>query len=112
MVGDFNRLSPDSTAMPREMLGQIDEAIGPVEFEAWIGDDDIWRRVSSKTNFTVPQGQRPGVGGLSGGQVSLDMTLHAPNEDASIEGPGAGRPISELLRALGFPPGARLRAWL
>lgn len=108
MLGDFDRLSGDSTAMPRETLDQIDEAIGPVEFEAWIGDDDIWRRVSSKTNFTVPEGQRPGVGGLSGGRVSLDMTLDTPNEDVSIESPGAGRPISELLRALGVPPEALL----
>jgi hypothetical protein len=32
------------------------------------------------------------------------MTLAAPNEPVSIEGPGDGRPISELLRALGIPP--------
>jgi hypothetical protein len=108
MLADFNRLSPDSTAMPPGTLDQAKEAIGPVQFEAWIGEDDIWRRVSAQTSFTVPEGQRQGAGGIEGGQVSLDMTLQAPNEEVSIDSPGAGRPISELLRALGVPPEALL----
>jgi hypothetical protein len=36
------------------------------------------------------------------------MTLDAPNEKVTIESPGEGRPISELLRALGVPPEALL----
>lgn len=108
MLADFNRLSPDSTAMPPGTLDQVEEAIGPVQFEAWIGEDDIWRRVSAQTSFTVPEGQRQGAGGIEGGQVSLDMTLEAPNEEVSIDSPGAGRPLSELLRALGVPPEALL----
>lgn len=108
MLADFNRLSPDSTAMPPGTLDQVEEAIGPVQFEAWIGEDDIWRRVSAQTSFTVPEGRRQGAGGIEGGQVSLDMTLRAPNEEVSIDSPGAGRPISELLRALGVPPEALL----
>ncbi len=108
MLRDFNRLSPDSSALPRETLDQVDDAIGPVAFEAWIGDDDIWRRITSETSFTVPEDQRQGAGGLEGGKVSLDMTLQAPNESVTIESPGAGRPISELLRALGVPPEALL----
>ena len=108
MLADFNRMSPDSTAMPPGTLDQAEKAIGPVQFEAWIGEDDIWRRVSAQTSFTVPEGQRQGAGGIEGGQVSLDMTLQAPNEEVSIDSPGAGRPISELLRALGVPPEALL----
>lgn len=108
MLADFNRLSPDSTAMPPGTLDHIEEAIGPVQFEAWIGEDDIWRRVSAQTSFTVAEGQRQGAGGIEGGLVSLDMTLATPNEEVSIDSPGAGRPISELLRALGVPPEALL----
>ena len=108
MLRDFNRLSPDSSAIPRETLDRVDDAIGPVAFEAWIGEDDIWRRITSETSFTVPEDQRQGAGGLEGGKVSLDMTLQAPNESVTIESPGAGRPISELLRALGVPPEALL----
>jgi hypothetical protein len=108
MLRDFTRLSPDSSALPRGTLDQIDDAAGPVEFKAWIGDDDIWRRVSSETSFTVPDDQRQGAGGLEGGKVSLEMTLQAPNEPVSIESPGDGRPISDLLRALGVPPEALL----
>lgn len=104
MLRDFNSLSPDSSAIPRRMLDQVDASIGAVDFEAWIGEDGIWRRISSETRFTVPEEQREGTGGMEGGRVSLDMTLAAPNEPVSIAGPGDGRPISELLRALGIPP--------
>jgi hypothetical protein len=105
MLRDFNSLSPDSAAIPRRTLAQIDDSIDAVEFAAWIGEDDIWRRLSCETSFTVPEGEREeGTGGIEGGRVSLEMTLTAPNEPVSIEGPGEGRPISELLRALGIPP--------
>lgn len=104
MLRDFNSLSPDAAAIPRRTLDQIDDSIDAVEFAAWIGDDDIWRRISSETSFTVPEEQRQGAGGIEGGRVSLDMTLAAPNEPVSIEDLGGGRPISELLRALGIPP--------
>jgi hypothetical protein len=104
MLGDFNSLSPDSAAIPRRTLDQIGDSIDAVEFTAWIGEDDIWRRISSETSFTVPEEQRQGAGGIEGGRVSLDMTLDAPNQPVSIEGPGEGRPIIELLRALGIPP--------
>ena len=108
VLRDFNRLSPDSAAIPRETLDEIEAAIGPVEFAAWIGEDDIWRRISSDTSFTVPEAERQGAGGLEGGKLSLDMTLEAPNESVTIESPGAGRPISDLLRAFGIPPEALL----
>ena len=108
MLRDFNRLSPNSSALARGTLDQIDDAVGPVEFKAWIGDDGIWRKVSSEATFTVPDDQRQGAGGLEGGKISLDMTLQAPNEPVSIESPGEGRPISDLLRALGVPPAALL----
>lgn len=104
MLADFSRLSPDASAIPKATLDQIEEAVGPVDFEAWIGDDDIWRRISTNVDFTVPEAQRQGVGGLSGGQVSLDMTLTAPNEDVSIDSPGAARPLDELLRNFGIAP--------
>jgi hypothetical protein len=104
VLRDFSNLSPDSAAIPRRTLDQIDDSIDAVEFAVWIGDDDIWRRISSETSFTVPEEQRQGTGGIEGGRISLDMTLAAPNEPVSIEGPGDGRPISELLRALGIPP--------
>jgi hypothetical protein len=102
MLRDYNQLAPSSEVVPQATLDQIDEAIDPVTFEAWIGDDDIWRRISSKTAFTIPEEQQ-GAGIPEGGRVSLDMTLDAPNEDMTIEGLGEGQPISELLSNLGIP---------
>lgn len=110
MLSDFNRLSPDDAAIPQASLDQFEDANGAVDFEAWIGDDDIWRRISSEGSFTIPEAQRQGAGGLEGVRVSLDMRLSAPNEEVTIESPGDGRPISELLQTLGIPPEALLGA--
>ena len=36
--------------------------------------------------------------------VLIDMTLTAPNEEVSIDSPGAARPLDELLRNFGIAP--------
>ena len=103
MVRDLDRLSPDAT-IGEETLDQLDDQVEAVEFEAWIGEDDIWRRIFGEASFSIPEEQR-NEGGIESGRFALDVTLSAPNQDVSIEALGEGRPIGELLRALGVPPG-------
>jgi hypothetical protein len=104
MLRDLNRLGSESDRIPRRTLDDIDRYIGPVEFKAWIGDDDIWRRVEAEADFEVPESERDSAGGLSGGHVSLDVRLEDPNDPVEIEGLGSGRPLAELLTELGIPP--------
>jgi hypothetical protein len=104
MLGDFGRLAGEGNSIPERTLDDIDDALGPVEVEAWIAEDDIWRRLRGETEFEVPQAERDAFGGLEGGRVSLDMVLERPNEPVEIEGLGEARPIAELLQALGIPP--------
>jgi hypothetical protein len=104
MLDAFNDVAGKGERLSRETLDQIDDYVRPVEFAAWIGEDDIWRRVTAEVDFVVPEGQRDSVGGLSGGHLSLDMLLEDPNEPVEIEGRDSGRPISELLSELGIPP--------
>jgi hypothetical protein len=101
MLRDFNRLSTDPGAQIPE---NADEFVGDVDFEAWIGEDGIWRRITAETEFNVPEEERDSVGGLEGGRVSLEVELDEPNEPVEIEGPSEARPIDELLRRLGIPP--------
>jgi hypothetical protein len=105
ILRDFNELVPESGGrIPEGAIEEIDDVVEDVDFEAWIGEDDIWRRVASEVEFDVPENRRDEVGGLEGGSVSLDVELDDPNEPVDIEGPAEGRPIDELLRRLGIPP--------
>jgi hypothetical protein len=94
--------------LPPATLRQVEEAFEEVRFEAWIGEDDIWRRVSVETRFELPEELRDSAEGISGGRLSFEMGLDAPNEPVEIDGLDDGRPIDELLRRLGIPPEALL----
>lgn len=107
LLREANGVSPDGP-LPPSTLRKVDAAFGEVRFEAWIGDDDIWRRVSVETAFEIPEALRDSAEGVSGGRLSFEMGLEDPNEPVEIEGLGDGRPVDELLRRLGIPPEALL----
>lgn len=105
MLRDYNKLVPDpEQRIPEAALREADDVVDDVDFEAWVGEDDIWRRISAETEFEVPEDQRDSAGGLEGGRVALDIELDQPNEPVEIEGPAEARSIDELLRRLGIPP--------
>jgi hypothetical protein len=105
IVRDVNKLIQDpDQRIPESALGKVDDYVEDVDFEAWIGEDDIWRRISAEATFEVPEDQRGAAGGLEGGRVSLDMRLEEPNQPVEIEGPAEARSIDQLLQQLGIPP--------
>ena len=105
MLRDFNDLVTDpESRIPESAFDQLDDVVEDVDFEAWVGEDDIWRRISAESDFEVPEDDRDGAGGLESGRVELDMQLAEPNAPVEIEGPAAARPIDELLGRLGIPP--------
>jgi hypothetical protein len=105
ILRDLNKFiaEPDER-IPTDAINELSEYLGDVDFEAWVGRDGIWRRVTSEVEFEVPEEQRDRVGGLEGGRMEVEMELDDPNEPVEIEGPAHGRPIDELLRELGIPP--------
>jgi hypothetical protein len=103
MLRDVNRIAAGAR-VPGPALSEVDEAVDDVEFEAWIGEDGIWRRISAGTDFRVPEEEQASAGGLEGGSVSFEMDLNDPNQPVEIEGPAEARPLDELLRSLGIPP--------
>jgi hypothetical protein len=104
---DSNELS-GGQRVPESTLRDVEDVIDDVEFEAWIGSDDIWRRVATEAAFEVPEEERDSVGGLEGGRLSLEVELDDPNEPVDIDEPPDARPLEELLRRLGVPPEALL----
>ena len=107
MLRDSNELA-GSEAVPDSVLGDVEDVIEDVEFEAWIGADDIWRRIATEASFEVPEEERDSVGGLEGGDLSLEVELDRPNDLVEMPAPSDPRPIDELLRRLGIPPEALL----
>jgi hypothetical protein len=102
LLRDLIRLSGEQ--LPESVVRQVEDAVEDISITGWIGEDDIWRRVSAEAAFEVPEGQRESAGGLSGGRVTLEMELAEPNEPVEIDPPAGGRSLDELLRRLGIPP--------
>jgi hypothetical protein len=102
MVRDLNELPGDR--FTESELEKIEDVVGDTDFQAWIGEDDIWRRLWIESELRVPEADREAVGGITGGKLSLDFQLDDPNEPVEIEAPADGRPIDELLSRLGLPP--------
>jgi hypothetical protein len=107
MLRDFERL-PGGQPIPESALDQVDDVLDDIEFQAWIGEDGIWRRLSVDTEFRIPEEERESAGGVESVSVSMEVRLDDPNEPVEIEGPAGGRPLEELLRRLGVPPEALL----
>jgi hypothetical protein len=103
VLRDSNRLA-GRQRLPESALREVEDVVDDVEFEAWIGADEIWRRLVTATEFQVPEEERDSVGGLEGGSVSIEVELSRPNEPVRIEEPADARPLDELLRRLGIPP--------
>jgi hypothetical protein len=107
MLRDMNELA-GSEALPDSVLGDVEDVIEDIEFEAWIGADDIWRRVATEASFEVPEEERDAVGGLEGGNLDLELELDLPNAPVEMPAPSDPRPFEELLGRLGIPPEALL----
>jgi hypothetical protein len=103
MLRDVNRITRGQR-LPESTLRDVEEVVDDVEFEAWIGEDDIWRRITAETEFDIPEGERDSFGGMEGGRVSLDVRLDEPNQPVEIEGLTGAQPIDGLLQQLGIPP--------
>ena len=104
---DSNELA-GSEALPDSVLGDVEDVIEDIEFDAWIGADGIWRRIATEASFEVPEEERDSVGGLEGVDLALELELDRPNELVEMPAPSDPRPIDELLRRLGIPPEALL----
>lgn len=79
---------------------KLREAIKDVRFEANVDGDDVLRRVLVKGSFDVPSDA--GIGGLEGGDISVDYVLEKVGGEIDVQPPRNPQPLGELLRKFGL----------
>lgn len=110
LVVDLNRLLETSAGaaggQAPEPLGEADverlaESVENPTFDVYVGEDDIVRRISTRLDVSVPEGERQDVGGVTGAAIRFSAELADVDGDQQIEAPRSSRPIAELTEQLG-----------
>jgi hypothetical protein len=89
-----------------EQIDGVEDAVEDPPFELSIGRrDGILRRFETNVRFELSDEQRRDALGLKGGLVSFVFKQTGVNGNQRIRPPRGARPLSQLLRRLGIPPG-------
>jgi hypothetical protein len=114
-INDFvsnsaSALGSKRKSTPRLTKRDIRELAGSVEdpsFDVYIGKtDDTIRRVAARIDFSIPEDDREGLGGLTGGTITFSVELRNVNGNQKIEAPAHSTPLSKLTKSLGGALGA------
>ena len=90
----------------RREIAEIDKLVTDPVFHVFVGKRDTKiRRLSAKLRFAVPAHGGRDAHGPERGTVSFAVELANVDGDQRVDAPQSGRPIRELLRELGIPPG-------
>jgi hypothetical protein len=107
LVRDVTAAAPGNAAKlpaPREIAGLVERA----EFDAWVGPDQILRRLTARLAFDVPE-QLRGSGQPARSSIDVALNLSGVNKPQHIEAPSRvldGLPRGELGRFVqGFTAG-------
>jgi hypothetical protein len=107
LVRDVTAAAPGNAAKlpaPREIAGLVERA----EFDAWVGPDQILRRLTARLAFDVPERLR-GSGQPARGGIDVALNLSGVNKAQHIEAPSRvldGLPRGEFGRFVqGFTAG-------
>ena len=88
-------------------IRELAKAVKNPSFDVYVGkNDDTIRRVSGRIEFNVPDADRAGLGGLTGGSIVFSVELRNVNGNQKIEAPANSRPLSKLTNSLGGALGA------
>jgi hypothetical protein len=100
---------PSGTPPPRLSDKQIEavrKAVGDPRFEVNVGrGDDVVRRLRTEIDFKLTDDQSRSAAGLEGGRITLRVEQTHIDGNQRIVPPSGARPLPELLRRLGIPPG-------
>ena len=88
-------------------IRELASAVKDPSFDVYIGkNDNTIRRIAVRIEFNIPEADRAGLGGLTGGSIVFSVELRDVNGNQKIEAPAHSRPLSELTDSLGGALGA------
>jgi hypothetical protein len=103
-LGSARQSTPRLT---RADIRELADAVKDPSFDVYVGkNDNTIRRVSGRIEFNIPDADRAGLGGLTGGSIVFWVELRNVNGNQQIEAPAHPRPLSKLTDSLGGALGA------
>jgi hypothetical protein len=88
-------------------IRELAKAVKDPSFDVYVSkNDDTIRRVAARVDFSIPEADRAGLGGLTGGTITFSVELRNVNGNQKIEAPAHSRPLSKLTSTLGGALGA------
>jgi hypothetical protein len=103
-LGSGGQAVPKLTAAD---IAELAQAVKDPSFDVYVAKQDgTIRRVSGRIEFDVPDADRQGLGGLTGGTITFSIELRNVNGHQKIEAPATSRPLEQLTKTLGSTIGA------
>jgi hypothetical protein len=93
--------------LTRADIRELADAVKDPSFDVYVSkNDDTIRRVAARIEFSIPEADRAGLGGLTGGTITFSVELRNVNGNQKIKAPAHSRPLSKLTSSLGGALGA------
>ncbi|HEY7456319.1 MAG TPA: hypothetical protein VH703_03500 [Solirubrobacterales bacterium] len=89
-----------SSAEIEDAKDEVGSSVKAAHVEAYVGDDDIVRRISARIEIEPDGGGK----GPKRVEADLDLRLTGVNEEQQISAPGKAKPLSKLFIELGINP--------
>ncbi len=91
-----------STELSPSNLDQLASTISSARVDIYTGaSDHVLRGFSTAIAFEIPLIGQSSLGGLTGGQIALDVTITNLNAPETFTGPSSSQPFSDLLGGSG-----------
>ena len=96
-----NGKQQDSRQLTAQQKQTIAGAIKSAKVDIWTGADDrTMRRMNIAVAFDVPKGSQSKLGGMTSGNLSLDLTISDLNAGQTIKEPSGAKPFDDLVKSL------------
>lgn len=92
-----------------EQISEIESVLENPTFDLYTGKSDgKIRRLSASVTFTVPEAERQGMGGLSGGKIAFQLNFTGVGEPVTITAPKNAQPLKDLASQIQTLAGAAM----
>lgn len=99
----------EAPVLTDDQLAQIEGILQNPTFDLYAGKTDgKIRRLSASVTFTVPEAERQGIGGLSGGKIAFQLSFTGVGKPVTITAPENAKPLKDLASQIQTLAGAAM----